>query len=1223
MYDNCGKKSFFGAPLPCPARTPAQKPSKQARKLLQKICGAEFPAEAVCCSLDQLENLENNLKRVDPLVSSCPACRKNFYDFFCGFTCSPDQSLFVNVTDTGVSKDTNKEIVTELTQYVDPVFAEQFFDSCKEVKFSATNGYAMDLIGGGAKNYSQFLKFLGDEKPLLGGSPFQINFAYEVDRPAKKEGLQLRSGSMKNCNDKQYRCACSDCALLCPLLPAFAGYSQKCTIGPFPCFSFLILLVWVALFVALAGYHVYLVRTKNARWLEINSILEEVASAHEDDTFTAKSISLQNSISALQEQLFVATQLFFEDLGLFCARFPVFVLGVSGAFIVLFSLGLAYLDFEQNPVNLWVSPTEPALQNMQFFEQNFGEWFRVEQMIVSTRNNTPVLSWLNLQWWFEKEQQLQTLNGVLLDELCFKPLGGTCAVESFTQYFGGNIEYLNEQTWKQQLKSCTDSPVNCLPTFQQPLNKNLLFDKDNVLDSQAFVVTLLVNSNLKDVVHTNAAVSYEHGLQQWVLGLQQERPDLKIDFSTEVSLKEELNKSTNTDVRIVVVSYVVMFLYASIALGGKIPLKLQLRSFVETRFLLGLSGILIIVASVTSSMGVLSFVGLKSTLIIAEVIPFLILAVGIDNIFLLVHELKEVSAGDSGPIEARVAKTVASVGPSCLISAVLQLAMFLLATLVDMPAVKNFAFYSAGAILMNFVLQMTAFVSLLALDQRRIEAGRLDVVPFVQVPVELDAENPTWTYNFGSFFRQTYAPALLARTTKPKVLVLFVLWLGASLFSLPYIELGLDQRLALPSDSYLIPYFDAVYQHLNVGPPAFFVVKDLDVRKRRNQQKVCGKFSTCDEFSIANVLQKEAERTNVSTLADPPSVWLDDFFAWLNPDLDQCCRVNRTDPRQFCRVGDPERTCQACYADHRPPYGTDMAGFPTGPDFMRYFHRWIDEPSDPCPLGGKAPYSNAVSVNADDNLVAASYFRTSHRPLRSQHDFIDAYANALRIVDELQGHSGLEVFAYSPFYIFFVQYQHIVSLTLVLLLTATAIIFAVSSVLLGLLRTAALLTATVAAIVANIAGVLAWWSISLNAVTLVNLVICMGLAVEFTIHITRAYTLAAKNPDQPERAGDVSPAHAALAATGSTVLVGITITKLIGILVLAFTRSRIFEVYYFRMWLGLVVVAAVHALVLLPVLLEYLPGDGGSSDVGEQIEQEIADEWAAEQAAATRYGNDD
>ena len=57
---------------------------------------------------------------------------------------------------------------------------------------------------------------------------------------------------------------------------------------------------------------------------------------------------------------------------------------------------------------------------------------------------------------------------------------------------------------------------------------------------------------------------------------------------------------------------------------------------------------------------------------------------------------------------------------------------------------------------------------------------------------------------------------------------------------------------------------------------------------------------------------------------------------------------------------------------------------------------------------------------------------------------------------------------------------------------------------------------------------------------------------------------------------------------------GITITKLIGVSVLAFTRSKIFEVYYFRVWLALVVVAASHALVFLPVALSLWGGGGWS-----------------------------
>lgn len=55
---------------------------------------------------------------------------------------------------------------------------------------------------------------------------------------------------------------------------------------------------------------------------------------------------------------------------------------------------------------------------------------------------------------------------------------------------------------------------------------------------------------------------------------------------------------------------------------------------------------------------------------------------------------------------------------------------------------------------------------------------------------------------------------------------------------------------------------------------------------------------------------------------------------------------------------------------------------------------------------------------------------------------------------------------------------------------------------------------------------------------------------------------------------------------------GITMTKLIGISVLALTKSKLLEVYFFRMWLALILSGALHGLVLLPVLLSYLGGQG-------------------------------
>ncbi|KAF2139411.1 uncharacterized protein K452DRAFT_289969 [Aplosporella prunicola CBS 121167] len=1204
---HCGSQGFFGPQLPCPDNGLAETPEAEVRKKLVSICGESWADTDVCCTGEQLDTLQSNLKRAESLISSCPACKENFFNMFCTFTCSPDQSLFVNVTET--TPKGGKLLVTELDHLVSDKYGSGFYDSCKDVKVGATNGNAMDLIGGGAKNYTRFLKFLGDKKFL--GSPFQMNFP----RPSSDSfpDMEPMDKTVRFCNDtnEAYRCACVDCPSVCPELPQVKENSQ-CHVGLLPCLSFAVIIVYssfILLIILFVSGHVAY-QQHSQRKQERLRLLQDLEPSDDEDEGDVVFAGGILEIPTRRYRLNSWCDKIFSRLGYTCAQYPAITIVLSVIVVGLLSLGWIRFSVETDPVRLWVAPNSAAAEEKAFFDDNFGPFYRTEQAFLVNDTNPsgpgPVLSYETLGWWFDVESRVKRLmkHGMTFDDVCFKPTGDACVVQSVTGYFGGDFFNVDPKTWKNDLRACAESPVDCLPEFQQPLNPKLLlggWEKD-VIDAKALVVTWVVSNHAEGTKKLDRAMAWEDSLKSLLQAVQGEATDrgLRLSFNTEISLEQELNKSTNTDAKIVVVSYLIMFLYASLALGSttltvRSILHNPANALVQSKFLLGVVGIVIVLMSVSASVGLFSAAGIKVTLIIAEVIPFLVLAVGVDNIFLIVHEFERVNISHAeGSVSERVARALGRMGPSILLSATTETAAFALGAAVSMPAVRNFAAYAAGAVFINALLQVTMFVAVLALNQRRVEASRADCFPCVRVkradPVIVNGGVVYGSEEEGPlqrFIRKTYAPALLGNKAKAAIITVFLGFLTAGLALLPTIELGLDQRIAIPSDSYLIAYFDDLYDYIGVGPPVYFVTRELNVTERQHQQELCGRFSTCQELSLSNTLEQERKRPETSWIADATASWIDDYFLWLNPSLDECC------------VDGGFGNEHACFADRSPAWNPTLKGMPEGEEFLHYLQRWIEAPtSAECPLAGQAAYGNALVIDNTSLTIPASHFRTSHTPLRSQEDFISAYASARRIANDIHARTGIDVFPYSKFYIFFDQYATIVKLTTTLVGSAIAIIFVLTSVLLGSLRTGLVVTATVTMTVIDIVGTMALAGVSLNAVSLVNIVICVGISVEFCAHIARAFTypsqaLLERAPRAKLRAKDAR-AWTALANVGASVFSGITVTKFLGVAVLAWTRSRIFEVYYFRVWLALVVWAALHALVFLPVALSVFGGKGWS-----------------------------
>jgi len=316
-----------------------------------------------------------------------------------------------------------------------------------------------------------------------------------------------------------------------------------------------------------------------------------------------------------------------------------------------------------------------------------------------------------------------------------------------------------------------------------------------------------------------------------------------------------------------------------------------------------------------------------------------------------------------------------------------------------------------------------------------------------------------------------------------------------------------DQKLALPSESYLVKYFEDLEKYLDIGPPVYFVARDMDVTLRAGQQHLCGRFTTCEDFSVANVLESERQqRRNSSFIAEPTSSWIDDYLQWLDPSKESCCRVRKRNPEIFCRATDPERLCQPCFQGREPQWNITMNGLPEGEEFMMYLQQWLVSPTtEDCPLAGRASYGAALALKEDGSGVEASHFRTFHSPLRTQADFIHSMEAARRISEDLSEKTGTSIFPYSIHYVYFDQYLRIIGITRELLGLGLASVLIVTALLLGSWRTGLIVTGVVGLTIVSVMGVMGVWGISLNAVSLVNLVISLGIAVEFCAHVARAF----------------------------------------------------------------------------------------------------------------------
>uniref|UniRef100_A0A8C8JNR2 SSD domain-containing protein n=1 Tax=Oncorhynchus tshawytscha TaxID=74940 RepID=A0A8C8JNR2_ONCTS len=1111
-------------------------------------------------------------------VSRCPACFFNLMNLFCELTCSPRQSLFVNGTqftnDTAANKTNVVEVQTPMT-------------ATPPTGSSTCSTSTMDRVPSPSSLYSQVRCTI--QNITITPHPLTIPTSPDVPVSGMIPMNNKTYGCTEGLEDGSGPCSCQDCSQACgpqpvppPLLPP-----------------------WTILVI-------FSTKKTPIFYLTVNS-------------FPHLSLCVTVDASCgetLGERFEFSLRSLFARWGSFCVRQPLVVILGSLAVVAACSGGLVYMKITTDPVELWSSPSSQARQEKDYFDSHFGPFFRAEQLIITTTLQSESVyspnpagadvpfgapldkdvlhQVLDLQTDIENIVASYGDQKVTLKDICLAPLApfnDNCTILSVLNYFQNSHEQLDRSVgdefyvyadYHTHFLYCVSAPASlndtnklhdpCLGTYGGPVFPWLVlggYDATNYNNATALVITFPVNNYHNDSINLGKALAWE---KEFIVFLKNySNPNLTISFNSERSIEDEINRESESDLSTVVVSYVIMFVYISLALGHIHSFR---RVLVDSKISLGIAGIVIVLSSVACSLGIFSYAGIPLTLIVIEVIPFLVLAVGVDNIFIVVQTYQRDERMPQEELHQQIGRILGDVAPSMLLSSFSETVAFFLGALSTMPAVRTFSLFAGLAVFIDFLLQISCFISLLGLDAKRQEGNRLDIVCCVKLPVGQEEKTDGFLFHF---FKKVYAPFILKEWVRPIVVSA---------------DIGLDQKLSMPDDSYVLDYFKNLSEYLHTGPPVYFVVEDgHDYLSLEGQNSVCGGVG-CSNNSLVQQVYAASLISNYTTIGFNPSSWLDDYFDWVKPQS-SCCRYYNSSGA-FCNASGNTHThththtccryynssgsfCNASGTNVKPLSNVPITH--CSDQFILFFFFLTDLY---LPLtwslwscSGHAAYSSAVVLKGNDTSVGATYFMTYHTILKDSPDFIDAMKMARVLADNITSAMGHKVFPYSVFYVFYEQYLTIVYDTVFQLGVSLAAIFAVTAVLLGFeLWSGVLVSITIAMILVNMFGVMWLWDISLNAVSLVNLVMSCGISVEFCSHIVRAFSISVKSTR-------VERAEEALAHMGSSVFSGITLTKFGGILILALSKSQIFQIFYFRMYLAMVLLGATHGLIFLPVLLSY------------------------------------
>lgn len=870
----------------------------------------------------------------------------------------------------------------------------------------------------------------------------------------------------------------------------------------------------------------------------------------------------------------------FFRLGLFVARRPLKVILVSVIFMVITLAGLLRFRSESRAEKLWVPQGTVALDNQKYVNSYYGRTNRFSAIAFTAKNGNNLLTRKAfLEMTTLAEAGLNTTADPLDEagadntittwlERCLTTVDSKgnqfCRTSSaFNLFYDTNFIVRNQNgtvnffaTIRNKLNTLTDNEIRA--TLEKP--PAIIFDNSPFNRNESYASTGTGSSFKVNVISyyqfiRNQAIVKDGELidpdadaleEKWTKFILKANEPSSQFLTTATafvdsawSQEESLSEALSGDLPLLSFGFVLLGIYVTLFLGDF--------HAVRSHMWLAVGALLTTGLAMGTCFGLSSLTGMFFGPV-HQILPLLIIGIGIDDCFHITRAVDEVNFRDDAnekPVESRIALALSTSGSAITVTSFTNVVVFLLSAISRLPALRYFSLWAAIGIFFAWVYAVTFYTALVTLDARRIQGKRRDCCPCFKVE---EVKELNWFKKragaFSRFFGEWYGPFIMRGPVRIVLLVLFAAGLGASIYGCTQLYLKFRFSFFYPSGSSQRDYQDVIDKYYELGDDTHVYVRNTSLRIQENREKF---LQLCD-----------------------PSTGVMAKNEWVQKGTVDCW-----------------------YVVMRRSNNVAEGTFDDADTFIR----------NVITFANSSRYTTSIIFNEDKTDVVATRFALQYVYRKTNNDEIDSLESMRKAADSVgfgdDDEGNPKAFPYVFFDTFSEQYAALPGEIGISLGLACLAVGVVCVLLIGHPLVALVSLLVVGMIIISVLGLTYFSDVNLNSVSVITLVLCAGISVDFVVHISRSFL---------EHVGSrTERAIKALATMGPPVFYA-GFSTFLAIVILSVAKSYIFQVI-FKGFLFLIAMAFLHGLILGPILLSLI---GPRSFFADEAEKEGAEKQLEE-----------